>query len=67
MDVLICFDDMEVVWVVMELAEVGGIRAYYVGGLDNAVVVEGLTSILISLNKQYGVKTAGIAVTGVSR
>jgi hypothetical protein len=40
-------------------------RAYLAGGLDNAVVVEGLTSLLISLNKNYGVKTASIAITGI--
>ena len=40
-------------------------QAYYAGGLDNAVVVEGLTSILISLNKHYGVKTASISISGL--
>ncbi len=42
-------------------------RGYYAGGLDNAVVVEGLTSILISLNARYGIKTASIGVTGIPR
>jgi len=28
-------------------------------------VVEGLTALLISLNKHYGVKTASVGVTGV--
>jgi len=40
-------------------------RAYYAGGLDNAVVVEGITSLLISINKRYGTKTATINVTGL--
>jgi 8-hydroxy-5-deazaflavin:NADPH oxidoreductase len=66
-DVLVCSDDVEAAQVVMNLAEDAGMRAYYAGGLDNAVVVEGITSILISLNKHYGVKTASIAVTGVTK
>jgi NADPH-dependent F420 reductase len=64
-DVLICADDIAAAQEVIRLAEGGGMRGYYAGNLDNAVVVEGLTSILISLNKQYGVKTASIGVTGI--
>lgn len=64
-DVLICSDDLPAAQQVMALAQAAGMRAYYAGGLDNAVVVEGLTSILISLNKHYGTKTASIAVTGI--
>jgi len=33
---------------VVLLSEAAGMRAYYAGDLDNAVVVEGLTSVLIS-------------------
>jgi 8-hydroxy-5-deazaflavin:NADPH oxidoreductase len=64
-DVLVCADDKEAAGQVIELARAAGMQAYYAGGLDNAVVVEGLTSILISLNKHYGVKTASIAVSGL--
>ncbi|MEW5871152.1 MAG: NADPH-dependent F420 reductase [Chloroflexota bacterium] len=64
-DVLVCADDLEAAQAVMQLAQAAGMRAYYAGGLDNALVVEGLTSILISLNKHYGVKTASIGVTGL--
>jgi len=64
-DVLVCSDDSHAAMAVMRLAEMGGMRAYYAGGLDNAVVVEGLTSILISLNQYYGVKTASIGITGI--
>ena len=64
-DVLVCADDLQAAEEVIELAQAGGMSAYYAGGLDNAVVVEGLTSILISLNKRYGVKTASIGVTGL--
>lgn len=64
-DVLVCADDKEAAGQVIELARAAGMQAYYAGNLDNAVVVEGLTSILISLNKHYGVKTASIAVSGL--
>jgi len=66
-DVLVCADDQEAAQQVMQLAENAGMSAYYAGGLDNAVVVEGLTAIAISLNKHYGVKTASIAVTGIPK
>ena len=65
-DVLVCADDIDAAQAVMALAEAIGMRAYYAGGLDNALVVESLTSILISLNKYYGVKNASIAVTGIT-
>ena len=64
-DVLVCADDLQAADEVIRLAEAGGMRGYYAGGLDNAVVVEGLTSILISLNARYGVKTASIGITGI--
>jgi NADPH-dependent F420 reductase len=66
-DVLVCSDDVDAAQAVMELAKAAGLRAYYVGDLDNAIVIEGLTAIAISLNKFYGVKTASIAITGIPR
>ena len=66
MDVLVCSEDLEAAQEVMKLAEAGGMRAYFAGGLENALVVESLTSLLISINKHYGVKTASIAITGLS-
>jgi NADPH-dependent F420 reductase len=65
-DVLVCSDDLEAAEAVIQLAEAGRMRAYYAGGLQNAVVVEGLTTILISLNKHYGGHSAAIRVTGIS-
>lgn len=64
-DVLVCSDDVEAAQVVIGLAEDAGMRAYYAGGLDNAVIVEGITSLLISMNKYYGTKTASIGITGI--
>jgi hypothetical protein len=64
-DVLVCADDPAAAEVVIGLAHAIGMQAYYAGDLDNAVVVEGLTSLLISLNKRYGAKTASINVSGL--
>lgn len=66
-DVLVCADDPHTAESVIQLAAAGGIRAYYAGNLDNAIVVEGLTSLLISINKNYAVKTASIVIRGVNR
>ena len=64
-DVLICADDAQAAELVIQLAEAIGMRGYYAGGLDNALTVEGLTALMISLNKYYGVKTASIGITGI--
>ncbi len=66
-DVLVCADDPASADPVIRLAQAAGMRAFYAGGLDNAIVVEGLTSILLSLNQRYSVRTASIAVTGVEK
>ena len=64
-DALVCSDDLAAAEQVVWLAKDAGMRGYYAGPLVNANVVEGLTSILINLNKHYGVKEASIRVTGI--
>ncbi|HPH95143.1 MAG TPA: NADPH-dependent F420 reductase [Anaerolineaceae bacterium] len=51
----------------LELVEAAGLVGWDAGPIENAVVVEGMTSILIGLNKQYGVHAAGIKITGINR
>jgi hypothetical protein len=65
-DVLVCADDVEAAEVVVKLAEDAGMRAFYGGGLDNALVVEGLTALLISMNKHYGGHSS-INVSGINK
>jgi 8-hydroxy-5-deazaflavin:NADPH oxidoreductase len=65
MDVLVCADDLEAAEVVIELIKAIGLNAYYAGNLDHSLVVEGLTSILIVMNKHYGGHSASIRITGV--
>jgi len=52
---------------VLELVAAAGLTGWDAGPIENSVVVEGLTSILIHLNKQYGVESAGIRITGIPR
>jgi len=65
-DVLICANDVDAAEQIIALSEDAGMRAYYAGSLKNAVTVEGLTALLISINKYYGGKTASIGITGIS-
>lgn len=64
-DVLVCAEDVAAAEEVIRLAEGGGMRAYFAGGLDNAVVVEGLTAVLIAVNKHYKTKTASVLISGI--
>jgi len=67
MDVLVFADDEEAAGEVVLLVEAGGMDAYLAGGLDNAIVVEGLSAILIDLNQRYGSKTGALRITGLKK
>jgi NADPH-dependent F420 reductase len=64
-DVLVCSDDKEAGDLTIHLARDAGLRGWYAGPLANSVVAEGLTSILIAINRRYKVPASGIRVTGV--
>jgi NADPH-dependent F420 reductase len=64
-DVLICGDDKEAKAEVIALAQAAGIRGLDAGPLQNAVVAEGLTAVLIGINIRYKAKGAGIRITGI--
>jgi NADPH-dependent F420 reductase len=65
-DVLVCSDDLQAAEVVIGLAQSAGMRGYYAGGLNNSIIVEGLTSILISMNKFYRIKNASVKISGIT-
>jgi len=65
-DVLVCADDSAAADTVIALARDIGIRAWHAGPLANSVVAEGLTSVLITLNKRYKVPGAGVRITGIN-
>ena len=50
---------------ILKLVEAAGMTGWDAGPIENSMVVEGLTSLLIYINKQNGVKSAGISITGV--
>lgn len=65
-DVLICGDDEEAKKIVFELARaIPGVRGLDAGPLENSRTIEQLTALLVSLNIRYGVKNAGLRITGV--
>ena len=64
-DVLVCSDDKDAAEVAIALAKDAGLRGWYAGPLANSVVSEGLTSILIAINRRYKVPASGIRLTGV--
>ncbi|HHX08058.1 MAG TPA: NADPH-dependent F420 reductase, partial [Chloroflexi bacterium] len=64
-DVLVAGGNKEARAVVIELAKDIGLKAWDAGVIENAVVVEGLTSILIGLNIKYKVPSSGIRITGI--
>ena len=66
-DVLICGTSKAARLAVIRLAEAAGLTGWDAGPLENSVIPEGMTSILIGLNKQYGVQSAGIKITGIAR
>jgi NADPH-dependent F420 reductase len=65
-DVLVSADDVEAAEKVIQLVEAGGMRGYFAGGLDNAFVVEGITALLIAMNKHYG-GHGTVQITGINK
>lgn len=64
-DVLVCGTSKEARQVVLGLIRDAGLIGWDAGPIENSMVVEGLTSILIGINKQYNSQTAGIKITGI--
>jgi 8-hydroxy-5-deazaflavin:NADPH oxidoreductase len=64
-DVLVSGTSKEARSVTLNLVASVGLTGWDAGPLENSAVVEGLTSILIGINKKYGSKAAGIQITGV--
>ena len=65
-DVLVAGGDKAARELVIALAEDIGLKAWDAGVIQNAVVVEGLTSILIGLNIKHKVPSSGIRITGIN-
>jgi NADPH-dependent F420 reductase len=66
-DVLVCGNDADAKRVVIALAKDAGMAAFDAGPIENSVVAEGLTAVLININSAFKIKNAGIHITGVPR
>jgi NADPH-dependent F420 reductase len=66
-DVLVTGSSKEARAETLKLVEAAGLTGWDAGPLENSVVVEGLTSVLIHINRQYGSTHAGIKITGVQK
>ncbi len=66
-DVLVTGTSPEARGKCLELVKAAGLRGWDAGALENSSVTEGLTSLLIHINKKYGSRHAGIRITGVEQ
>jgi NADPH-dependent F420 reductase len=66
-DVLVTGTSKEARTEAIKLVEAAGLIGWDAGPIENSVVVEGLTSVLIGINKKYGSTHAGIKITGAKR
>ena len=64
-DILVCGNDQEARDEVIRLVEAAQLRGIDAGLLVNAIAIESLTPVLVYINKRYGVRGAGIRITGI--
>jgi NADPH-dependent F420 reductase len=64
-DVLVCGDNVEAKQKVMEIIQRIGARAFDGGPASNAYVIEGLTGVIIHLNRKYKSKHGSIKIAGL--
>jgi len=64
-DVLVCGDDAAAKQRVLEIVKRIGARSFDAGPASHAYVIEGLTGVLIYLNRKYKSKHASVKVTGI--
>jgi len=64
-DVLVCGDKADAKEKVMEIIRRIGARAFDGGPGSNAYVIEGLTGVIISLNRKYKSKHGSIRIVGI--
>lgn len=63
-DVLVCGNNKEARARVISLSELIGLKAWHAGPIDNSAAIEGLTSVLITMNRIYKIPGAGIIISG---
>ena len=63
-DVLVAGDKIAARQTVIDLVEDAGMRGWHAGPLANSAAAEALTSLIIQINRRYGIAGAGIRITG---
>lgn len=66
-DVLVCGDSPAAREQTVQLVQAAGMVGWDAGPLENAVVVEGLTALLVGINRHHSIKHAGLRITGVQK
>ena len=64
-DILVTGTSREARSETLKLVAAAGLTGWDAGPIENSVVVEGMTSVLIGINKRYGSKSSGIRIVGV--
>lgn len=65
-DVLVTGTSKEARTETLKLVHAAGLTGWDAGPIENSVVIEGLTSVLIHINRQSGSTNAGIKITGAT-
>ncbi len=66
-DVLVAGDKAAAREIVIGLAEDLGLRGWHAGPLANSAAAEALTSVIIQINRRYGIDGAGLRITGPAK
>jgi 8-hydroxy-5-deazaflavin:NADPH oxidoreductase len=65
-DVLVTGTSKDARMETLKIVQAAGLTGWDAGPIENSVVIEGLTSVLIGINKKYGSTHAGIRITGAT-
>ena len=63
-EVLVCGNNVDARTCVISLVEAAGLKGWHAGPIDDSVVSESLTPVLIFLNKRYQIDGSGIRIVG---
>jgi NADPH-dependent F420 reductase len=66
-DVLVCGNSESARKQVLHLVTAAGLVGWDAGDLRNASTIEGLTPILLGINKRHNLRSAGIRITGMQK
>jgi 8-hydroxy-5-deazaflavin:NADPH oxidoreductase len=64
-DVLVTGTSKEARLETLKLVQAAGLVGWDAGPIENSVVIEGFTSVLIHINRESGSRNAGIKITGI--